>query len=118
MQLEWQQARARASHPQDGVRRPPGTVERRQLAETCCGCGDCVAVCPSGALELDTLGYPCVTSVGGRCEQCGLCADVCTRGAIVYTPAMLRARERALAIDGGAVLCAEDLRAEEPLGTI
>lgn len=119
MYLDFQRVPARTIHPQKDVRRPPGTVGRQQLAERCSGCGDCVAVCPSEVLALDPLGYPHVTSERGLCEQCGLCADVCVRGVIVYTAAMLRARERALASDGGAVLCVEDLRSTgESVGTI
>jgi ferredoxin len=119
MYLDWQRVPARTIHPQKDVRRPPGTAGRQQLAESCSGCGDCVAVCPSGVLALDPMGYPHVTAERGLCEQCGLCADVCVRGAIVYTAAMLRARERALASDGGAVLCVEDLRSTgESVGTI
>lgn len=107
MYLKWQESRARRVHPDKGLLRPPGTVGRRQLAETCTGCGDCVEVCPARALALDQMGYPHVTDAG-RCEQCGLCADVCMKGVIVYTSVTLRGRERALVTDR-AVLGAADL---------
>ncbi|MET4127869.1 4Fe-4S dicluster domain-containing protein [Roseovarius sp. MBR-6] len=119
MYPDWQREPAGTILTEKDVRRPPGTAGRQQLAECCSGCGDCVAVCPSEVLALDPLGYPHVTSERGLCEQCGLCADVCVRGAIVYTAAMLRARERALASDGEPVLCVEDLRSSgESVGTI
>ncbi|MAU52755.1 MAG: ferredoxin [Roseovarius sp.] len=107
MYLKWQESRAQRVHPDKGLLRPPGTVGRRQLAETCTGCGDCVEVCPAQALALDPMGYPHVTDAG-RCEQCGLCADVCMKGVIAYTSVTLRGRERALVTDR-AVLGAADL---------
>ena len=46
----------------------------------CDGCGDCVATCPTGALELAdnraVLAHP------GDCVFCGDCESLCPRGAI------------------------------------
>ena len=48
--------------------------------ETCTGCGDCVAACPTGAISL----------MDGRaqiddatCAECGSCAAACPQGVIV-----------------------------------
>lgn len=41
-------------------------------AEACTGCGDCLEVCPTGALALvdgkATLAYPGLCDYDGRCE--------------------------------------------------
>ncbi len=45
----------------------------------CMGCGQCLAVCPSGALGLvDGLAEP----RGNRCMGCGHCAAACPEGAV------------------------------------
>jgi len=51
------------------------------LEERCTGCGDCVEVCPTGALELADG-----RAVLARPEDCAYCADcetLCPEGAIV-----------------------------------
>jgi NAD-dependent dihydropyrimidine dehydrogenase PreA subunit len=50
----------------------------------CTGCGDCVAVCPAGCLEmageLPWLPRP------GACIACGACEFVCVAAAVIVTP--------------------------------
>lgn len=45
----------------------------------CQGCGDCVDVCPQGAIRL-TTGRAEIDRT--RCDGCGLCIDACPTGAI------------------------------------
>lgn len=51
----------------------------------CTGCGDCVAVCPAGAIALVDGGARIDHAI---CAECGRCADACPQGAItmVITP--------------------------------
>lgn len=74
--------------------RPPGTT-RTELEDLCVGCGDCVAVCPSALLQLDSEGLPEFVQEQA-CGCCGLCADVCSFGAIRFTPRMLSGLRRTL----------------------
>ena len=50
------------------------------LQDLCTGCGDCVATCPTGALELHegkaALARP------ADCAYCGDCETLCPQGAI------------------------------------
>lgn len=46
----------------------------------CIGCGDCVALCPTGALGLQD-GKAAVIRPD-LCTYCGVCEDVCPAGAI------------------------------------
>jgi len=47
--------------------------------EECTGCGNCVEVCPPGALSLsDEKAYV----AEDLCEECGFCAPECPVGAI------------------------------------
>ncbi len=57
-------------------------LELPLLNETrCSGCGDCVAICPTGCLEpLDA--YPWLPRPLD-CVSCGLCVDVCPVDALM-----------------------------------
>ncbi|MFA5330838.1 MAG: 4Fe-4S binding protein [Methanoregula sp.] len=48
----------------------------------CCYCGTCVAVCPSGVLELLDA---CLTEHDG-CTACSTCAGCCPVGALEVRP--------------------------------
>lgn len=74
--------------------RPPGTTQT-ELEDLCVSCGDCVSVCPSALLQLDTDGLPSFVA-GHACGCCGLCADVCSFGAIRFTSEMLAGLRRTL----------------------
>lgn len=52
-------------------------------AETCTGCGNCVATCPFDACRLQKVGGKSVSRVNKvRCKACGSCASVCPNGTI------------------------------------
>ena len=48
--------------------------------ENCIGCGDCVALCPPQALELDQGKAKMVCPE--ECDYCAECEEVCPTGAI------------------------------------
>lgn len=66
------------------AQRPPGTLHEVYLEDSCNGCGDCVAVCPSALILLDVEGFPLLLSTS-LCTSCGLCAEVCLPSAIAFT---------------------------------
>ena len=52
-------------------------------ASACTGCGNCVAVCPYGACQLQRTGNRSVSRVIKiRCKACGGCVSVCPNGAM------------------------------------
>jgi heterodisulfide reductase subunit A len=52
-------------------------------AQTCTGCGNCVAVCPYEACRLQRTGMRSVSRViKVRCKACGGCVSVCPNGAM------------------------------------
>jgi len=53
-----------------------------------CETPDCVAVCPSEALVIDSRGV--VVLVEDNCTQCGNCADACPYHAIFYNKTLNR----------------------------
>jgi Pyruvate/2-oxoacid:ferredoxin oxidoreductase delta subunit len=53
---------------------------RETDAEACCGCGECVAICPVDAVQM-TDGVPSIDSEW--CIGCGVCATVCPTDAVV-----------------------------------
>lgn len=51
----------------------------------CLGFGDCVRVCPTSAIEMDsTTHLPVIES--SQCTACGKCATVCPRSLIAFVP--------------------------------
>jgi len=64
--------------------RPPGALTGPGFIEKCVQCSDCIEVCPSRAIGMDTSGYP-VLLHPRDCGKCGLCADVCSHRAIEFT---------------------------------
>lgn len=55
-----------------------------RIDETICtGCGDCVEVCPAGAIALNGRAH----IDQAACVDCGSCADACPQGAIVTVSA-------------------------------
>ena len=46
----------------------------------CLGCGDCVTVCPFGAIHMTEKGIPEVDEA--KCVACGACTKACPRGVI------------------------------------
>ena len=68
----------------DLAAKPPGALPGGQFFDRCVRCGDCVTVCPPGALRADENGYPFL-GAARKCGYCGLCADICMHGAIRFT---------------------------------
>ncbi len=56
----------------------------------CTGCGDCVEVCPAGAIAL-VNGRARID--GAACAECGSCADACPPGAIAMAADLARSTE-------------------------
>lgn len=54
------------------------------VAESCTGCGTCVAVCPAGCLAMAAEGPRTVSGASRACIQCGHCVAVCPRGALTH----------------------------------
>lgn len=48
--------------------------------DVCTGCGECIAVCPTDALEL--MEDIAVVSEPEACSYCGECEKVCPEGAV------------------------------------
>ncbi|MBI4700026.1 MAG: 4Fe-4S binding protein [Deltaproteobacteria bacterium] len=70
--------------------RPPGALDERALLERCIRCGECLKICPNGALHpalfeagIEGLWTPLLIARLGYCEpSCVLCSDVCPTGAL------------------------------------
>jgi len=56
----------------------PFIMEYDQI--TCIACGDCVEICPMGALTMDEFGEVHLAQI--RCIGCGLCVSVCPSNAV------------------------------------
>ncbi|WP_029894045.1 4Fe-4S dicluster domain-containing protein [Desulfohalovibrio reitneri] len=79
---------------------------RRRVAESCTGCGACLRVCPTGAIDEE---HPAQT-FPAECLQCRRCQAACPVGAVGYLPAGTPPEEapspmrRALLVGGAAGL--------------
>jgi len=86
------QSRGRKFHPR--LIRPPGAWPEREFLARCTGCGLCMKVCPTGALQpaiteagLEGLWTPRLVPKLGYCDDtCNLCGQVCPTGAIEPLP--------------------------------
>ncbi len=58
----------------------PGVVSLELRLENCCGCGDCIAVCPRGVLGMKEDRVCLVDR--DACIECGACARNCPTGAL------------------------------------
>jgi len=52
------------------------------IQERCDGCGECIKVCPSEAIEVQGVGFRPFEIVQKRCTGCGECIKACPSGAI------------------------------------
>lgn len=74
----------------------------------CTGCGDCMDVCPTGAIQVVSR---CADIDPERCVECGLCAEACRHGAILLAeetglasaPIPVRAIDRRVPAPAGEV---------------
>ncbi|MHB8757154.1 MAG: glycyl-radical enzyme activating protein [Bacillota bacterium] len=67
--------RCRWCHNPEGIEGGPELMFR---ADRCTGCGDCLRVCPNGAVAI-VDGRSTVDRI--RCRRCGICAEACLQGA-------------------------------------
>jgi pyruvate formate lyase activating enzyme len=90
--------------------------------QRCHGSGDCVAVCPEGAISLDTEKRAVVDRA--RCTSCGKCVDVCPHAAFELVGRELSADELLAEAerdrpfygdDGGLTLCGGEPLAQPQL---
>ena len=65
-----------------------------QISDICTGCGSCVAVCPSAAIQMqpDEHGFLHPAVEAAACTDCGLCARKCP----VSTPPQVSAHTEIL----------------------
>ena len=80
--------RCRWCHNPEGVRRNP---EVFPYYTNCNGCGECVRICPSGAITLEEPTKPKIDK--GICTYCLQCADVCKYSAIIVFGRYVTAKE-------------------------
>ena len=67
----------KASQMQAGAR-PRSSLVAVVDTASCAGCGACAAICPMGAIAVDTA----ASIETFRCAGCGLCVDECPQEAI------------------------------------
>jgi MauM/NapG family ferredoxin protein len=92
------QSRGARYHPE--LIRPPGALPEPEFLKRCTGCGLCMKICPTGALQpavteagLEGLWTPRLVPRIGYCEySCNLCGQVCPTGAI--EPLTLAAKQQ------------------------
>ncbi|MDY6966851.1 MAG: glycyl-radical enzyme activating protein [Halobacteriota archaeon] len=65
-------------HNPEGKRRYP---EVFPYVSNCTSCGECLSVCPTGALSLDTEGKPHIDK--GLCSSCFQCIKACKEDALI-----------------------------------
>lgn len=76
----------------------------------CSGCGECLSVCPTRAIELED-GVACIDQT--KCQACEACLDVCPQNAILAVTEVPDIAERAR-VPSEAILT--PVRREAPLG--
>jgi ferredoxin len=77
----------------------PATAEIR--VELCVSCGECVSVCPVGAISLNAHGKAVVDR--GLCRGCGACVQVCPVGAVRMSDSVGAGHHRELTDDQGSM---------------
>jgi len=73
---DWQRWSSWSSVPGPAAALPTATVGN----DLCTGCGQCLSVCPAGAISLSSDGKAVVDA--SLCRGCGACAQICPVGAV------------------------------------
>ena len=60
-------------HNPEGLAMSAQVIYRR---DRCIGCGECINICPEGALTFSPSGVGVITDQS-KCTHCGICADTC-----------------------------------------
>lgn len=109
--------------PEDLPNRTRGALEND--VEKCTGCGECVAVCPTGCFHLETelgpeKGKVWVSAFDidhGQCLFCGLCVDVCVPGSLrhlkTFETAVFKKESLVVSFGKGAVTREQRARWQE-----
>lgn len=77
-------------------------IELRVIRQMCTGCGNCVEVCPEGAIEIVNGEKGSIQVDRDRCSRCMKCVDVCYDKALEAFGRVMTAKEAFTELSKGA----------------